>query len=141
MVKKLLFVMAAILVITFVGRAADVTGKWVAQVAGRNGATQEVAFNLKVDGGTLTGTVTGGGGGGRRGGGGGGGAAATPREISDAKIDGDKISFSVKAEFNGQTRVTSYSGTVEGDTLKLKQTREGRNGAQTTDITAKRSTT
>jgi hypothetical protein len=139
MVKKLLFVMAAILVITFVGRAADVTGKWVAQVAGRNGGTQEVTFNLKADGGTLTGTVTGGGGGGRRGGG--GGAAATPREISDAKIDGDKISFSVKAEFNGQTRVTSYSGTVEGDSLKLKQTREGRNGAQTTDITAKRSTT
>ena len=127
MVKKLLFVMAAILVITFVGSAADATGKWVAQVAGRNGATQEVTFNLKVDGGSLTGTVTGGGGGGRRGG---GAAAPQPREISDAKIDGDKISFSVKAEFNGQTRVTSYSGIVEGDTLKLKQTRQGRNGAR-----------
>jgi hypothetical protein len=92
----------------------------------------------------LTGTVTGGMGGGRRGGGGGGGGAAAapaPIAISDGKIDGEKVSFSVKMDRGGQTMVTTYSGTFSGDDLKLKQTRQGRNGEQTTDIAAKRSTT
>jgi hypothetical protein len=82
----------------------------------------------------LTGTFLGGGG---RGGGG----TPQPREISDGKIDGANISFTVKAEFNGQTRVTTYSGTVAGDEIKMKQTREGQNGPQTAEYTVKRSTT
>jgi hypothetical protein len=136
--KSLLTLGAALLAIVLVSTAADITGKWTAQVAGRSGAQQEMTFQLKADGNTLTGTVTGGGGGGRRGGGGG---AAQPRQISDGKIDGDKVSFTVKTEANGQTRTATYTGTISGDTLQLKQTREGRNGTQTTDITAKRSTT
>ena len=36
--------------------AADVTGKWTAQVPGRDGQTREVTYNLKADGSTLTGT-------------------------------------------------------------------------------------
>lgn len=91
---------------------------------------------MKADGGKLTGTVLGGGGG--RGGGGG---APQPREISDGKVDGANISFTVKAEFNGQTRVTTYSGTLAGDEIKMKQTREGQNGPQTAEYTVKRSTT
>ena len=51
------------------------------------------------------------------------------------------MTFTVKAEFNGQTRVTTYSGTLSGDELKMKQTREGQNGPQTTEFTLKRSTT
>ena len=49
--------------------------------------------------------------------------------------------FSVKMDRGGQTMVTTYTGTFSGDDLKLKQTRQGRNGEQTTDIAAKRSTT
>jgi len=141
MFKRMLFLAAAIFAITFVVRAADITGKWTAQVAGRNGNNQEMTFQLKADGSNLTGTVAGGGGGGRRGGGGGGGAAAGPRQITDGKIDGNNVSFTVKTEFNGQTRETKYTGTIDGDTLKLKETRQGRNGEQTRDIAAKRSTT
>jgi hypothetical protein len=136
----MLFLVIAVLAVTFVVRAADVTGKWTAQVAGRNGNTQTMTFDLRADGNTLTGTVSGGGGGGGRRGGG-GGAAAGPRQISDGKIDGNNLSFTVKTEFNGQTRSTTYSGTIDGDSLKLKQTREGRNGPQSTDITAKRAGT
>ena len=133
--KKLLFTMIILLVVAVAAVAADVTGKWVAQVAGRNG-TQEVTFNLKAEGGTLTGTVTGG-----MGGRGGGGGAPQANPISDGKIDGDNVSFAVKVDVNGQARVTTYKGTLSGDELKLKQTRTGRNGEQTADITAKRSTT
>ena len=124
-----------LLAVAFAAAAADVTGKWVGQVQGRNGA-QEVTMNLKADRSKLTGTVTGGGGG--RGGGGG---APMPREVSDGKVDGANVSFTVKAEFNGQTRVTTYSGTLSGDELKMKQTREGRNGPQASEYTLKRATT
>ena len=136
MSKKLLFVTTILLAFTFVAMAADVTGKWVAEVEGRNGTTQ-MTFTLKADGSTLTGSVTGGMGG-RRGGGGGAPAAT---EISNGKIDGDNVSFEVKREFNGNEFITKYSGTVSGDTLNLKETRNGRNGEQTRDIAAKRSTT
>ena len=34
--------------------AADVTGKWGAQMPGRNGGTQEITFNLKAAGSTVT---------------------------------------------------------------------------------------
>ncbi|HXB75258.1 MAG TPA: hypothetical protein VNY05_43900 [Candidatus Acidoferrales bacterium] len=133
--KTLLLTTIILLAVALAAVAADVSGKWVAQVAGRNG-TQEVTFNLKADGGTLTGTVTGG-----MGGRGGGGDAPQPVAISDGKIDGANVSFAVKVEANGQTRVTTYSGTLSGDELKLKQTRQGRNGEQTADVTAKRATT
>jgi hypothetical protein len=123
------------------GTAADITGKWVAQVQNRNGGTSAMTFDLKYDGTNLPGTVTGGGGGGGRGrkGGGGGAATAAAVQISDTKFDGTTVSFSVKRDVNGQTMVTTYTGTMNGDDLKLKETRQGRNGEQTTDIAAKRS--
>jgi len=126
--------------------AADITGKWVAEQPGRNGGPpRQTTFDLKANGATLTGTMTGGMGGGRRGGGGGGGggAAAAPqaREISDGKVDGNNISFTVKVDFNGQTMVSKYEGVLSGDELKLKVTRDGPNGPATSELTAKRSTT
>ncbi len=143
MTKKLIFVFTILLVVAFVAMAADITGKWVAEQPGRNGGpARQITFDLKADGATLTGIMTGGMGGGRRGGGGGGGGAAPQaREISDGKIDGNNISFTVKVEFNGNTMVTKYEGTLSGDELKLKVNREGRNGPTTSELTAKRSTT
>lgn len=140
MTKKLFFVTTILLAFALAAVAADVTGKWVADVQGRNGNTSQMTFTLKADGSNLTGSVMGGMGG-RRGGGGGGGQAPAAREISSGKIDGDKVSFEVKTEYNGNTRVTKYEGTISGDTLNLKETREGQNGPQTRDIAAKRSTT
>ena len=147
MTKKLLFAFTILLVVAFVAMAADITGKWVAEQPGRNGGpARQITFDLKADGATLTGTMTGGmGGGGRRGGGGGrqggGGAAPQALAISDGTIDGNNISFTVKVEFNGNTMVSKYEGTLSGDELKLKVNREGRNGATTSELTAKRSTT
>jgi hypothetical protein len=146
MTKKLLFVVTLMFVVAFALMAADVTGKWAAEQSGRNGGPpRQITFDLKASGATLTGTVTGGGGGGgRRGGGGGGGGAGggapQAREISDGKVDGNNISFTVKVEFNGNAMVTKYEGTLSGDELKLKVTRDGQNGPTTSELTAKRST-
>jgi hypothetical protein len=124
----------------FCAKAADITGKWVADVPGRNGTTQ-MTFEFKVDGKKLTGTVGGlaAAGGGRRGGAPADPSAPTDRQITDGKVDGAKVSFTVKIDRGGQTMVTSYKGTFTNDQMKLKQTREGRNGDMTTDIVATRS--
>lgn len=137
MTKKLLFVTTVLLVVALGLWAADASGKWTFEQQGRQGNTQTVTLDLKVDGSTLTGTMTGGMGG-RQGGG-----APQPAQISEGKVDGNTITFKVVREFNGNQMVTSYKGTVEGDTIKLDITRPGRNGGepQTNTVTAKRATT
>jgi len=108
--------------LTLTALAADISGKWTAQVPGRNGQTREQTFNLKADGNTLTGTVSG-----RMG--------DTP--IAEGKIDGDSISFTQTMEFNGNTMKLVYKGTVSGDEIKFSRTRDGGEG-QAQEFTAKR---
>jgi hypothetical protein len=133
MTKKLLFVMTILLVAAFALMAADVSGKWTFEQPGRGGNPgRPVTITLKADGSTLTGTMPAGGRGG----------AGDPIAISDGKIDGNSISFTVKREMNGNTMVTKYDGVVSGDELKLKITRNGQDGTPvTTDVVAKRSAT
>jgi hypothetical protein len=134
MTKKLLFVMTILLVASFALMAADVSGKWTFEQPGRGGGPgRPVTITLKADGSTLTGTMPGGGR---------GGAPADPIAISDGKVDGNNISFTVKREMNGNTMITKYEGTVAGDELKLKITRNGQDGTPvTTEVVAKRSAT
>ena len=108
--------------LTLTALAADISGKWTAQVPGRNGQTREQTFNLKADGNTLTGTVSG-----RMG--------DTP--IAEGKIDGDSISFTQTMEFNGNSVKLVYKGTVSGDEIKFTRMREGGEG-QGQEFTAKR---
>jgi hypothetical protein len=82
--------------------AADVTGNWSGQFAGPNGDGMAITFSFKQDGAKVTGTVR--------------GPQGEPIEISDGKIDGDKISFTVTV--NGQM-VIKHEGTVSGDEIKL----------------------
>ena len=65
------------------------------------------------------------------------GGAPTPIEITDGKIDGDNVSFTVKRETQNGPMETKYKGTVSGDELKLKFTMMD----QEREITAKRSGT
>ena len=110
--------------------AADVTGKWTAQMPGRGGQTREATFNFKVDGNTLTGTVSG---------------PQGDMDISEGKIDGDTISFSQTMEFNGNTTKILYKGTISGDSIKFTRERQGgggqaqgRKGGGPMEFTAKR---
>ncbi|MFN9083796.1 MAG: hypothetical protein ACK5XD_02305 [Acidobacteriota bacterium] len=67
--------------------AADVTGKWSAQVPGRGGETREQIYNLKANGAVLTGTVEG---------------MGEPAPIADGKVDGDNVSFTMTREFTAK---------------------------------------
>jgi hypothetical protein len=98
--------------------AADVTGKWMAQVPGRQG-TQDVTFTFNQSGSDLSGTVT------------------TPngeQKISEGKVDGDNISFVVSIEARGNTFKQEYKGTVSGEEIKF--TRSG--GRAPIEFTAKK---
>jgi opacity protein-like surface antigen len=122
MLKNLFSLVTLSAVFALVASAADVTGKWVAQVPGRDGQTRETVFNLKSSGNELTGTVS--------------GFQGNQMEISEGKIDGDNLSFVVKMEFNGNAIQMKYSGVVSGAEIKMK--RETQRGAQ--EFVAKKAT-
>jgi hypothetical protein len=134
MTKKLLFVTTLLLVLAFAAVAADVSGKWAFEQAGRQGGTPtKVTLTLKVEGGKLTGNTSQPG---RDG-------AAMESPISEGTVTGDTIAFKVSRETPNGAMVTSYTGTLAGDELKLKITRPGRGGGDptTTEVVAKRATT
>jgi uncharacterized protein (DUF2147 family) len=129
MTKKLLFVLTILLVVAVSAMAADVSGKWTYEQAGRNGGpARQVTITLKQDGNNLTGSVP-------------GMRDNPPTEITNGKVDGDNVSFEVKREFNGNTMVMKYDGKVSGDEMKLKITRDTQNGPMTSEVTAKKTTT
>src|ERR1039457_5165156 len=135
MTKKFLFVMTILLIASFALMAADVSGKWTYEQPGRGGNPgRPTTITLKADGAKLTGSVPGMGRGGDN--------PPPPTEITDGKVDGNNVSFTVKREFNGNTMVQKFEGVLNGDEMKLKITRNGQDGTPvTTEVTAKRSTT
>jgi hypothetical protein len=133
MTKKLLFVTTILLVVAIAAFAADVSGKWTYEQPGRGGGPgRPVTITLKQDGSKLTGSVPGMGRGDN---------PPPPTEITNGRVEGDKVSFEVVREFNGNKMVSKYEGTVSGDEMKLKVTRDTQNGPVTNDVTAKRSGT
>jgi hypothetical protein len=69
---------------------------------------------LKTSGSTLTGSLDRG--------------RGMPSEITDGKVDGDNVSFTITRQGrNGETK-TMYKGMMAGDDLKLTATREGGQG-------------
>ena len=101
---KILVVFIAVLgVMMAPAWGADITGTWKGSMDAM-GQSMEFTFNFKADGNTFTGTTTGPGG--------------NESPVSDGKIDGDKISFTVKT--TGKMEMTiNYKGTVSGDEMDL----------------------
>ena len=111
-------------------QAADASGTWSFTRAGRGGGDPvKMTLKLKAEGEKLTGTLSSPGG---------QGGQARNTEISEGKVKGDDISFSVVVERNGNKMTTKYSGKVSGGSIKGK-TESGRNGeTQSRDWEAKR---
>lgn len=104
--------------------AADITGKWTAQVPGRGrGGPSENTFVFKVQGKKLTGSTNMGRGG--------------EAQIENGKVDGDDVSFTVTSSFGGSE--ATYKGKVSGDTIAFSRTMEGEDyGTPPTKFTATR---
>lgn len=88
-------------------RAAQVDGKWEAQIDGPQGSVV-FTFDLEADGEALTGTV--------------GNEMMGESEIQEGKISGDQVEFvQVMQRGNFQVRF-NYAGKVSGDELELTRT-------------------
>ncbi len=89
----------------------DIDGRWEGQLEGfMGGPPMNLIYNFRADGETLTGTVNGG-----------------PGEwipLEDGKIKGNKISFTVHADYPGGMKMTwKYRGKIKkGDKIKLTYT-------------------
>jgi hypothetical protein len=108
-IKFLLVGIVVLLALVGSALAADVTGKWVAQVEGRQG-TVENTFNFKVDGTKLTGTMD---------------TGRGESEISEGKVDGDVISFVIVRQFGENEMKILYTGKVAGDEITFTREMQG----------------
>ena len=104
--------------------AADVTGKWTAEVPGRGGQLTSSTFTFKVSGEQLTGSMTG---------------AAGEIPLEDGKVSGDNISFSTTLNFGGNSIKFLYKGAVQGNSIKFTRQRDG--AGQTQEFTATKAAT
>jgi len=112
---------AALTALTLCG--ADVTGTWKGTAETQNG-TIERTFVFKVDGTKLTGETE--------------SSRFGKAPIMDGKIDGDNLSFTVTANFQGNEAKISYKGKVSSDGKEIKLSAEIPNIGQTIEYTAKR---
>ncbi len=99
--------------------AADVNGKWkgTMEQGGR-----ELTFDLKADGGKLSGTVS--------------GLIEKALEIKDGKIEGDTVSFWVMSEYQGAPVKLVYKGQASPGEIRFSMGTE--DGAWGTEVAAKR---
>lgn len=121
--------MAAVVALAFVGLVSPViaadnptgTWKWTASFGGQE---RKQTLTLKLDGDKLTASMP--------------GRDNEVTQIFDATLKDGKVSFSVTREFNGQKRTTKYNGTLSGDTITGKTTRDRDGQTTDTDWVAKR---
>jgi hypothetical protein len=84
--------------------AADVDGKWTGTMS-TPGGDFPVSFVFKADGAKLTGTMI--------------GMEGMELPITNGKIDGDKISYTVNIDFGGMMLELVYKGVVTASEIKL----------------------
>jgi hypothetical protein len=105
MIRKLALAALLVTLGTVSAFAADISGKWTADVQGRNG-TQTMTFTFTVTGTTVTGKVT------------------SPRgdaDITDGKIAGETLTFTQTMSMGGNSMTATYTGKIDGDTIKFSR--------------------
>jgi hypothetical protein len=106
----------------FAASAADISGNWKGTAEGPNGAIER-SFTFKQDGAKLTGETN---------------SQFTGKStITDGKVEGDTVTFSITAKFQDNEMKLTYKGKITGDTIKLSSDFGG-NG-QTIEWTLKKS--
>ena len=108
-VKTLIFGgTTSLVLLAAIARAADPAGTWTWSTPGRNGGPDRVStLTLKVEDSSLTGKLSV------------PGRDGTPVEtpVTDGKVDGDNINFTVIREYNGNSNTNIYSGTLTNDEI------------------------
>ena len=98
--------LAIFCVVTGLAYAADVSGTWTASFDTQVGK-QTYTYTLKVDGAALTGTAK--------------SNMLGDATLSDGKVDGNKISFVEKGNYQGMPLQFNYTGELAGDEIHFKR--------------------
>jgi len=83
--------------------ALNPTGTWKWNVPNPDGQIPDISFTLKLEGETLTGTLT---------------KSTGTTTITNGVLRGDEVSFQTVREGNTGKSTTTYSGKLSGDTIK-----------------------
>jgi hypothetical protein len=101
--------------------AADINGTWKATAEGPNGS-MERTFVFKVEGSKVTGETT--------------SSMMGKSTITDGKIDGDAVTFTITVKFQDNEMKLSYKGKVSGNEIHF--TVENPAGGNTIEWNAKK---
>lgn len=113
--KRCLVTIIALAFATFTALAADISGNWKGTAEGPQG-NLERTFVFKVDGTKLTDETT--------------SQMLGKSTITDGKIDGDSLSFSITASMQGNELKLTYKGKVTGNEIELTSEMSGGQGGQ-----------
>jgi hypothetical protein len=115
------WLLALLAVFAMTASAADIAGTWKATAERQNG-TMERTFIFKVDGNKLTGeTIS---------------SMMGKSVITDGKVDGDNLSFTINVRFQDNELQLNYKGKVSGKDIKF--TVESPNGGPTLEWNGKK---
>lgn len=98
-----MFALLALAALT-VAAAADATGTWKDNLE-TDDESRELTFDLKTDGGKLTGTV--------------GGLLDRPLDINEGKVEGAIVTFFVITDWDGNAVKLVYKGELAGAEIKF----------------------
>jgi len=108
--KRFFLLLAACAMSAF---AADVAGTWKATAEGPNGS-MERTFVFQVDGSKLTGETT--------------SSMMGKSTISDGKVEGDTVSFTITVKFQDNEMKLNYKGKVTGNEIQFTTEMAGGGG-------------
>ena len=117
--KRLMLLLA---VFALSALAADIAGTWKATSEGPNGK-MERTFVFKVDGNKLTGETT--------------SSMMGKSAITDGKVDGDNLSFTITGKIQDNEIKLNYTGKVTGNEIHFKTEIAG-GGGQTLEWQGKK---
>lgn len=108
----------------FAAFAADISGNWKATAEGPNGALERT-FTFKQEGAKVTGETN---------------SSFTGKSaITDGKVEGDTVTFTVSAKFGDQDVKLSYKGKIAGNEIKFtSEMAGGPGGGSPIEWTAKK---
>lgn len=115
LISTILFTLAAF--------AADISGTWKATAEGPNG-NMERTFTFKVDGSKVTGETT--------------SSMMGKSVISDGKLEGDTVTFTITGKFGDNEVKLNYKGKVSGNEIHFTSQMAGGDGGQAIEWTAKK---
>lgn len=111
MLKYRLPLMISVLIST--AFATDISGNWKATADGPNGP-MERTFSFKVDGNKVTGETT--------------STMMGKSPITDGKVEGDTVSFTITGHFGDNEMKLSYKGKIAADGKAIHFTSEAQGG-------------